>query len=658
LDQKSWVLWLVAFFCFGIILYFSLPTEPNLYIEIIISLVILVNIILFRHSNFVWLPILLLCLSIGLVSATYRTIDVLSPKLDCEIKLAKISGRVLSITPIIKGSQVILDRIYISDFDNKKVPKKAKITIKGVNKLNEIEIGDYIKFSGTLRPASKPFVPGGYDFSRQSFFDQIGVTGYNKSNVYIIKKNNNKLKNYISNLRINLSKRIKNILGDKNGNIAAALIIGEQSSIDKTLLLDMRISGLTHILSVSGLHLSMVSIICFFCVRFLLSCSVYLCQEYDTKKIAAYFSLLFTLGYLLISGMQIAAVRSYIMVVCVIIAVLLDRQEYALRSVCLAAFIMLLIRPESVVHPSFQMSFAAVIALVSGYEYYLAKFLSNTEYTNLDRIKHYFFGTLAATFIAGLATAPFAIYHFNQYANYSMLANLIVAPVTSFIIMPSVALTCILFFFGLEKLSLWILNYGIEFLVYIANWISHLPKALVMLPNMSIETLMLFVIGLFWLCLWQQKWRFFGVIPIIIAIGLLLITPKPDLIIDAHTGIILLRSSDGNLVRTESKRRLSDFMQDYFNARMQTNEIISITHKKYLEEFHCGEVQCFIGKNYKLYFPLNSNDFQIKIEWPNHKEVLLSREDLKRNGSYFITLKLNKPEIESVADSLQHRPWS
>ncbi len=658
MDQKSWVLWLVAFFCFGIILYFSLPTEPNLYIEIIISLVILVNIILFRHSNFVWLPILLLCLSIGLVSATYRTIDVLSPKLDCEIKLAKISGRVLSITPIIKGSQVILDRIYISDFDNKKVPKKAKITIKGVNKLNEIEIGDYIKFSGTLRPASKPFVPGGYDFSRQSFFDQIGVTGYNKSNVYIIKKNNNKLKNYISNLRINLSKRIKNILGDKNGNIAAALIIGEQSSIDKTLLLDMRISGLTHILSVSGLHLSMVSIICFFCVRFLLSCSVYLCQEYDTKKIAAYFSLLFTLGYLLISGMQIAAVRSYIMVVCVIIAVLLDRQEYALRSVCLAAFIMLLIRPESVVHPSFQMSFAAVIALVSGYEYYLAKFLSNTEYTNLDRIKHYFFGTLAATFIAGLATAPFAIYHFNQYANYSMLANLIVAPVTSFIIMPSVALTCILFFFGLEKLSLWILNYGIEFLVYIANWISHLPKALVMLPNMSIETLMLFVIGLFWLCLWQQKWRFFGVIPIIIAIGLLLITPKPDLIIDAHTGIILLRSSDGNLVRTESKRRLSDFMQDYFNARMQTNEIISITHKKYLEEFHCGEVQCFIGKNYKLYFPLNSNDFQIKIEWPNHKEVLLSREDLKRNGSYFITLKLNKPEIESVADSLQHRPWS
>jgi len=287
----------------------------------------------------------------------------------------------------------------------------------------------------------------------------------------------------------------------------------------------MRISGLTHILSVSGLHLSIVSIICIFCIRFLLSFSVYICQKYDTKKIAAYFSLLFTLGYLLISGMQIAALRSYIMVVCVIMAVLLDRQEYALRSVCVAAFIMLLINPESITHPSFQMSFAAVIALVSGYEYYLTKFLSNTEYTNFDRIKRYFFGTLAATFIAGLATAPFAIYHFNQYANYSILANLIVAPITSFIIMPSVVLTCIFFPFGLEKLSLWILNYGIEFLIYIANKVSPLPRALVMLPNMSVETLMLFVIGLLWLCLWQQKWHFLALSLLLLLLSYYLLHP-------------------------------------------------------------------------------------------------------------------------------------
>jgi competence protein ComEC len=658
LDQKSWILWLIAFFCFGIILYFSLPTEPSFYIEIIIFLAISITVIICRRKNFVWLPILLLCLSIGLMCATYRTINVLSPKLNEEIKLAKIYGRVLSITPVIKGFQVVLDKIYIKDFGNKKFPKKAKITIKGNNKLDEIEIGDYIKFRATLRPSSKPFVPRGYDFSKQNFFDQIGATGYNNSNIYVIKKNHNKVENYISNLRIYLSKRIKNVLGEKNGSIATALIIGEQSAIDKAILSDMRISGLTHILSVSGLHLSIVSIICIFCIRFLLSFSIYICQKYDTKKIAAYFSLLFTLGYLLISGMQIAALRSYIMVVCVITAVLLDRQEYALRSVCLAALIILLINPESITHPSFQMSFTAVIALVSGYEYYLTKFFSNTEYTNFDRIKRYFFGTLAATFIAGLATAPFAIYHFNQYANYSILANLIVAPVTSFIIMPSVVLTCILFPFGLEKLSLWILNYGIEFLIYIANKVSQLPKALIMLPNMNIETLMLFVIGLFWLCLWQQKWRFFGVIPIITAIILLLITPRPDLIIDAHTGIILLRSSDNNLVRTENKRRLSDFMQDYFNARMQTNQIISINNKKYLEEFNCDAAQCFIDNNYKLHFPRNSTDLLLKIKLLNNKEILVSDEDLKRNGSYFITLKPNEPKIESVIESLQYRPWS
>lgn len=649
---------MVAFFCFGIITYFSLPTEPDLYILLSASTLTFIILILCWNNKFVWLPTLLLCLFLGLTTYTYHTLIISAPKLDHEIELAKISGRVVSINPVNNGYQVTLDRIYIYNFGNNKIPKKAKITIRGLNKLSEIEIGDYIKFNGTLRPTSKPFAPGGYDFSRQSFFDQIGVTGYNKSNIYVIKKNKNKFLNYISNLRIDLSKRIKHAVGDKNGNIATALIIGEQSAIDKEILSNMRISGLTHILSVSGLHLSMVSIICFFCVRFLLSCSVYLCQEYDTKKIAAYFSLLFTLGYLLISGMQIAAVRSYIMVVCVIMAVLLDRQEYALRSVCFAAFVMLLIHPESVVHPSFQMSFAAVIALVSGYEYYLMKFLKDDEFTNFNRIKRYFFGSLAATFIAGLATAPFAIYHFNQYANYSMLANLIASPITSFIIMPAVALTCILFPFGLEKFSLWILDYGIKFLVYIANWVSHLPKALVMLPNINTETLMLFVIGLLWLCLWQQKWRLFGIAPIIIAVSLLLTTPKPDIIIDAHTGIILLRSSDGNLVRTESKRRFSDFMQDYFNARMQTNEIVNISKNKYLEEFHCEENQCFVGKNYRLYFPRNSTDLELYIEWADRKEMLLTGEDLKRNGSYFITLKPDKPFIESVADSLQHRPWS
>ncbi len=113
----------------------------------------------------------------------------------------------------------------------------------------------------------------------------------------------------------------------------------------------------------------------------------------------------------------------------------------------------------------------------------------------------------------------------------------------------------------------------------------------------------------------------------------------------------MLRSSDNNLVRTENKRRLSDFMQGYFNARMQTNKIISINNKKYLEEFNCDEAQCFIGNNYKLYFPRNNTNLLLKIK-------LLDNKDLKSNGSYFITLKPSEPKIESVIDSLQYRPWS
>jgi competence protein ComEC len=656
-DQKSWILWLVAFFCFGIIIYFALPTEPNIFILIIITIFLVSSIIFYRKKNVLGLLILALCITFGMIIAQLRTIYVISPKLIQEIKYAKIYGRIINLTPTINGLQIILDHIYISEFNNKNSPKKVKITIRS-NNLNDLQVGDYIKLKANLKPPSKPLVPGGYNFARQSYFEQIGATGYNVSKIYVTKKNKNKFSNYIANLRIDLSQRIKKILGDRNGAIAAALIIGEQTAIDKDILSDMRISGLTHILSVSGLHLSMVSIICFFSIRFLFSCSVFISQQYDTKKIAAYFSLFITFGYLLISGMQIAAIRSYIMVLCVAIAVLLDRQEYALRSVCFAAFIMLLFTPEAIMHPSFQMSFAAVIALVSGYEYYVNKCLASGG--NLARIKRYFLGTLTATFIAGIATAPFAVYHFNQYPNYSLLANLIVAPITSFIIMPAVVMTCILFPFSLEKYALIIMNFGIEFLVRTAHWISSLPKALIMLPNMGDINIMLFFIGLLWLCLWQQKWRIFGIIPIIGGIILLLLTPKPDLIIDLNAGNVLLRSLDNNLIKTLNKPRLSQFMQDYLNSKMQTNSIVSINESRYSEEFNCNDNQCFIEKNYKLYFPKNRlvDNSQIYVQWQTHQEFLLTNEAFKNKGSYFIILKPDKIKIESTVDSWNRRPWS
>ena len=658
-DHKSWILWLVVFYCSGIVIYFALPFEPSLLLLFTINVIFGGVSFLLRRNKLAFPLIVISFLILGIVTASYRATNIAAPKITRDIEFARISGRIVSMTPLSSGVQVVLDRLYIVGFNKSTLPKRVKMTLKSKT-MPEMYIGDYIRLKAMLKPPSKPLVPGGYNFARQSYFEQIGATGFNVSDIKVIKKNNNKFANYIENLRADFSKRIKSALGDRKGSIATALIIGEQSAIDKEILREMRVSGLAHILSVSGLHLSMMSLICFFCIRLILSCSTYIAQQYDIKKIAGYVSLVMTLGYLLISGMQIAAVRSYIMVFCVIMAVLLDRQEYALRSVCLAGFLMLLLTPEYVLHPSFQMSFMAVIALVSGYEYYLSKTLSDNVFTVYSRIKNYFFGTLAATFIAGLATAPFAIYYFNQYSNFSLIANLLVAPITSFIIMPAIVLACLTLPFGLEKFALMIIDYGIEFLLYIAKWTSGLSHAVIMLPNMSEYNLTLFVVGMLWLCLWQQKWRVFGILPIIWAIQMLLFTPQPDLVIEVNSHSIMLRSSDGNLVKIENNKRLSPFMTDYLNAKMQTKAIVSIRSSKYQAEFNCDQEWCFVGKGRRLYFRSMQDDVagEVLVYKSDKQTPLVTANDLRQNGSYFITLKGRSFVIKTVGKTLDSRPWN
>lgn len=652
-DQTSWILWLVVSFGSGILTYFSLAYEPTLLLIIGITGTILFIFYLLKNTIYIWLINILLFFCLGIDAAKLRTIYIDSPKLVVEMQEVKISGIISDIATTLKGKQVVLEKLYISGLDRSTVPKKAKITINGNN--TEFQVGDIIKCKANLKPPSSPIVPGGYNFALQHYFDQIGATGYAISKIYVIKHNKSSFWNYISNLRLEIAKRIKDSLGQKTGSIAAALIMGEQSSIDKNILSDMRISGLTHILSVSGLHLSMVSIICFFTIRLLLSFSLYLGQNYDSKKIASYISLIITLGYLLISGMQIAAIRSYIMVVCIIIAILLDRQENALRSVFLAAFVMMLLTPEVVLHPSFQMSFFAVIALVSGYEYYLSMFFSNKEHNIVSKVRNYFIGSLAATFIAGLATAPFAIYHFNQYSNYSLLANLIISPVTSFIIMPMVMLTCLFYPFHLENISLSIMEIGIKIMLKIANWISQFPSAMLILPNMNNNTLLLLAFGLLWLCIWQRGWRLLGMIPIFVAICMLLTTNSPIMLIDAKSSTIFVRSNDGNLIKAGNSR-ISPFMSDYLNAKMQTRTIYNITEKRYIKEFGCTSGWC----NYheEIFFPINNDAKHTDLLYNTAKQSLLSKTELQDNGSYFVYLQSNMIKLVSVNDNLAKRPWN
>jgi competence protein ComEC len=405
--------------------------------------------------------------------------------------------------------------------------------------MNGAQVGDLISTRATLMPLPEPTIPGGYDFELRFYFEGVGGLGYSLKDLTVITEEKRFFRNKISHLRTKIYAEIIKILGKKVGNIASALMIGEYTAIDAKILSDMRIAGISHILSVSGMHLSLVAAIFFFTTRIILCLLHRATYRLDAKKIAAVIAIIGSFAYLLISGLQIAAVRSFIMTAMVIFAIIIDRTATPMRSIAWAAFVILLFQPESIINPSFQMSFSAVIALIACFEYYQQ--LLPTAYNNksiFSRILYYGASSIISSLVAGLATTPFIIYHFNQYSYYGVLSNLLAVPITSFIIMPCVILAFLFYPFGVMKWALIPMGYGISGLIYIADIIAKLPYAQKLTDTMPSLSLFIIVSGGLWLCLWRSKIRLVGLGIIACGLGLYFITPSPNIIIDSKSKVV------------------------------------------------------------------------------------------------------------------------
>jgi competence protein ComEC len=354
-------------------------------------------------------------------------------------------------------------------------------------------------------------------------------------------------------VRAAVNTRNRAVLPGERGEIAAALITGERGGISKQTTDAMRDSGLAHILSISGLHMVVMAGTVFWLVRALLALLPNLVLRYPIKKWAAAAALAAASFYLALSGAAVPTVRSWIMMSIVLIAVMLDRPALTMRNVALAALLILAVSPESLFDPSFEMSFTAVIALVALYEW-----LSSRERPRLNDVNPVWrilgrgwalLGAAAATtLVAGTAVAPFAVYHFHRMTHYGLIANLIAAPLVSFLIMPMAVLSLIAMPFGLEALPLKAMGLGIDLMVAAGKWVASWPGAVSILPRISGTALLLMVLGGLWLCLWQTRTRALGLV--ITAAGLALApqAERPDVLVDRDGATAAIRSESGNLI--------------------------------------------------------------------------------------------------------------
>jgi len=513
---------------------------------ILFGLTVLAGAGLRRRAPFLLLSIGLAGVVAGFAASQLRSELTAAPVLEKRIRSAIVTGRVVSVQSRGTAERWLIDDLSVSRMAPEETPKRIRLTnrVRGV----ALEPGMRIRVRATLMPPPSPAAPGAFDFPRMAWFASLGAVGFTTSRAKIESTDASGFSIRVSRLRQRIGSRVRASLDGTSGTVAAALMTGDRGAIPEDVLDDMRDSGLAHLLAISGLHVGLVAGLFFFFMRGLLAAIEPVALRYPIKKWAAVGALSAAFGYLLITGATVPTQRAFIMTSIVLVAVLLDRSAISMRVVALAALAILILAPETILSASFQMSFAAVVALVAVYEALGARFSRGRGRGSLRRrILIYGAGVLLTSLVAGLATTPFAVFHFNRFVIYGLAANMFAVPLTALWIMPWAMVAYVLMPFGLEGLALAPMGAGIDAVLWIARTTADWPGAVQLLPALPGWGLAVVTLGGLWLCLWRRTWRYAGLAGIL-AGGLALATADtPDILIDGDAKQVAVRDQGGGL---------------------------------------------------------------------------------------------------------------
>jgi competence protein ComEC len=501
----------------------------------------------------------LLAVAAGFALAKVRVEWVRAPVLAKEMRSVSVEGFVELVEPRAAGGTRLTVRVTaLGDMAEGSRPVRVRVSTRKA--VPGLEAGDGVRLRATLMPPAGPALPGGYDFARQAWFDRLGAVGYTWSAPQRIATLGEapwslRLWARVERLRHAIGQRIRGALPGEAGAIANALITGERGGIAEETTVAFRDSGLVHVLSISGLHMAIMAGSVFFLVRLVLAGFPAVALRYPIKKWAAAAAMLGAFAYLLISGSAFPTVRSTIMISIMFLAVLLDRPALALRNVVLAAMVILVAFPESLLDVGFQMSFAAVVALVSVYEA-ASKRAAWSLFARgaWAKVIFFFVGIVVSTLVASTAVAPFAAYHFHKSQQYAVLANLIAMPICNLIVMPAALATLILMPLGLEAPPLWVMGWGIEAMAWTARRVAGLPGSVLHIPAMPLFAFLMMVAGGLWLALWQTRWRLLGAALIAGGLALAPASRLPDLLIGRDGALVAVRADDGRLAAVGAAR--------------------------------------------------------------------------------------------------------
>jgi competence protein ComEC len=529
-----------------------------------------------------------------------------------------------------------------------------------------------------LSPPAGPAVPGGYDFARVAWFQGIGATGRAVGPVVVVTPAPppSGLAAWLAEARARATAHIAAAVPGAPGAIAAAFVTGDQGRVPLPVAQAMRDAGLAHLLSISGLHIAVVVGGTIFLVRRFLAFFPWIALRWPVKTIAVAVAAVVGILYTLLAGAEVPTVRTILATLIVLFGMVMGREAFSLRLLAAAAFVILAARPEALLGASFQLSFAAVIAIVALYESRLGRWLTTpAEEEGLPRRGlRLGLSLLVSGLVAELALSSIGLFHFNRAGLYGVFANLLAIPWTSFVIMPLLMLALLADVVGLGGLAWPAVGWATGWLISLATSTAALPGAVVRLPAMPPLAFALIIAGGLWLALWRSRVRWWGAAPVLLGAGIALLAQVPDVLVSSDGRHVALRLEDGRLAYL--RPRVGGFLRDMWGDAVAGDGEVEASS---LPGVVCSVDACVAavardGRAFRLLMTrsrdyLDRTDFEPACagadivvsdrrlpDWCSPRWLKLDRVALERSGA--VTIALGEGRVTAANAGAGDHPWN
>ena len=657
----------------GIWTYFSLAKEPPLLLGILLTIAITYVMLFQRHNKSLLIPALL---ALGFVAAQWRTQWVATPLIGRFTPAVQLEGHIVDAERRGPSRQKLVVAVTKAEgLLPEETPLRMLLQVNAKSSLPRV--GDKIRVKADVAPLPRPSMAGAFDYGKQLYFQSIGAAARTKEIPQIVEDDATPwaytLRRGFHALRNLIGSKVRAAMPGPIGAFADALITGERTAIPRAMVNSLQTSGLFHILSISGLHMSLVAGGAFWVVRALLALFPLLALRYPIKKWAAAFATLIGFAYMLLADGGAATERSFIMIAVVFFAVMVDRPALSLHNLAVAAVLILLTAPEQAMAASFQMSFMAVMGLAGFFAWWqqvvpheAARMNGSRTQRILRKVFRVVIASLVTSIIAGALSSIPAAHHFGRLAPYSVVANALALPVVGIIVMPMAMLSVLLMPIGLETLPLKAMELGLQLVMLISDWVASWPQAGTQLPRLSALSAALLALAVATICLAISRLRLIAVPLLCAAAVSIWLVNRPDILIDERAGNVAISTSLG-LVPAEGTRstfsagRWLDEYGDALSAKKAAlrpgwncsvgictaslgNTLITFQKEEGNALRPCPKTEILIAS-----YPLR---FRCK-----GRLLTIDRFDVWKNGAHAIWVSNDKAVMRTVRQSQGERPW-